>query len=134
VSRSWLFAPPTVRVNNGESLEDITDVGDRNRAKAALGESEQRFQLIVDSIPGLVCTMSPSGEVQLLNRQVLEYFDKTTEELKAWATSDAVHPDDLPRVLTTFAKSIETGQPYDIEHRCRRADGIYRWFQVPRFP
>lgn len=111
-----------------------TDMGDRNRATATVGKGDQLFQLIVDSIPGLVCTMSPSGEVQLLNRQVLEYFGKTTEELKAWATSDAVHPDDLPRVLAAFEKSIETGQPYDIEHRCRRADGIYRWFQVRALP
>jgi len=39
--------------------------------------------------------MNAAGEVQLLNRQVLEYFGKTTEELKNWATSDAVHPDDF---------------------------------------
>ena len=26
--------------------------------------------------------------------------------------------------------SIETGDPYDIEHRIRRADGVYRWFHT----
>ena len=31
-------------------------------------------------------------------------------------------------------KSIETGQIYEIEHRCRRADGVYRWFQVRGLP
>src|SRR6266567_4569859 len=97
-------------------------------------ESEERFRLIVDTIPGFVCTLNAAGEIELLNRQVLEYFGRTTEELKNWATSDAVHPDDLPRVLTAFTRSVETGQPYDIEHRCRRADGVYRWFQVRALP
>jgi len=23
-----------------------------------------------------------------------------------------------------------TGEPYDIQHRIRRADGVYRWFHV----
>jgi PAS domain S-box-containing protein len=94
----------------------------------------QPFRLVVDSIPGLVCTMSATGEVQLLSRQVLEYFGKSPEEMKSWATSDAVHPDDLPRVISAWTNSIETGHPYDIEHRCRRGDGIYRWFQVRALP
>ena len=89
----------------------------------------------MNSIPGLVCTMSPAGEVRLLNRpQVREYFGKTPTELKDWALSDAVHPDDLPRVIAAFTHSITTGIPYDIEHRCRRADGVYRWFQVRALP
>jgi PAS domain S-box-containing protein len=78
--------------------------------------------------------MNASGEVQRLNRQLLEYFGKTTEELKNWATSDVVHPDDRARVVAAFASSIETGLPYDIEHRCRRADGVYLWFQVRALP
>ena len=78
--------------------------------------------------------MNAAGEVQLLDRQVLEYFGKTPEEMKNWATSDAVHPDDRPRVIAAFASSIETGLPYDIEHRCRRADGVYLWFQVRALP
>src|SRR6202047_2135786 len=85
-------------------------------------------------MPGLVCTMNAAGEVQRLNRQVLEYFGKTTEELKNWATSDAVHPDDLARVIAAFSRSVETGDTYDIEHRCRRADGVYLWFQVRALP
>ena len=44
--------------------------------------------------------------------------------------TDAVHPDDLPEVIKAYTYSITNGTPYEIEHRCRRADGVYRWFQV----
>jgi formate hydrogenlyase transcriptional activator len=111
-----------------------TDLEERKRAEEALRSSEQRLRLIIDSIPGHVCTLSAAGEVQLLNRQVLEYFGKTTEELKNWATSDAVHPDDLPRVIDAWRRSVETGQPFEDEHRERRADGVYRWFQSRALP
>jgi len=104
------------------------------RSQAALRESEERFRLIVDTIPGFVCTLSAAGEVELLNRQILEYFGKTAEELKNWATGDAVHPDDLPRVVDAWRRSVETGQPYVLELRQRRADGVYRWFQSRALP
>jgi formate hydrogenlyase transcriptional activator len=103
-------------------------------AEAALQQSEERFRLIVDSIPGFVCTLNAEGEVELLNRQLLEYFGKTTKELKDWSTSDVVHPDDLPRVVDAWRLSVETGQIYDIELRQRRADGVYRWFQSRALP
>src|SRR6202140_3573804 len=64
-----------------------------------LAETENNFRQIVNSIPGLVCTLSPAGEVQLLNPPRLEYFGKTSTELKSWALTEAVHPDDLPRVI-----------------------------------
>ncbi len=110
------------------------EIAERRRAEEALLESELNSRLILHSIPGLVCTMSPAGEVDRFNPQILEYFGKTRVELKGWATGDAVHPDDLPRVVAAFTHSITTGTPYDIEHRCRRADGVYRWFQVRALP
>jgi PAS domain S-box-containing protein len=106
-----------------------TDLEERKRAEQALRSNEQSLRLIVDSIPGLVCTLNAAGEVELLNRQVLEYFGKTAEELRNWANGDAVHPDDLPRVIDAWRHSVETGQPYVLEFRQRRADGAYRWFQ-----
>jgi PAS domain S-box-containing protein len=110
------------------------DVEDRKRGEEALHASELSWRQIVDNIPGLVATTRAMGEIEFLNRQTLEYFGKTGEELKNWALIDAVHPDDLPRVIEARKKSIETGQIYEIEHRCRRADGVYRWFQVRGIP
>jgi len=121
-----------------EIIEQITHLAavviERKRNEAALQESEQRFRRIVDTVPGLVCTLSAAGEVELLNRQVLEYFGKTAEELKNWGTSNVVHPEDLPRVIDAWKRSVETGQPYDLELRQRRADGVFRWFQSRAFP
>jgi PAS domain S-box-containing protein len=110
------------------------DIEERKCAEEALRSNEQKLRLIVDTIPGMVCTMNAAGEVQLLNRQVLEYFGKTSEELKNWAAGDAVHPDDLPRVIDLWRRSVETGQPYEYELRQRRADGMYRWFQSRALP
>jgi PAS domain S-box-containing protein len=95
---------------------------------------EHHFRAIVDGLPALVAFTTPDGELELVNRQVLEYFDRTLEELKGWTTSDVVHPDDLPRVIASWKQSMDAGQPYDIEHRIRRADGIYRWFHMRGFP
>jgi PAS domain S-box-containing protein len=91
-------------------------------------ESEQSFRLIVDSIPGFVCTMTPGGEVEFVNQQLLDYTGKTREELRDWRP--LMHPDDRERVMFQWTRSIQTGNAYEIEHRIRRADGVYRWFQV----
>jgi PAS domain S-box-containing protein len=112
----------------------LIDIDARKRAEEALRESEQSSRLIVDGIPGLVAAFTPRGEVEFVNRQVLEYFGRTLEELKRWATSDATHPDDLPRVVELFTQSITSGEPFEFEARARRFDGVYRWLQSRGFP
>jgi PAS domain S-box-containing protein len=135
--RWFLFRANPLRDESGNIVKwygTNLDIEDRKRGEEALRASELSWRQIVDNIPGLIATMGPSGEVEFLNRQTLEYFGKTNEELKNWSLVGAVHPDDLPRVIEVRTKSIETGQIYAVEHRCRRADGVYRWFQVRGLP
>ena len=135
--RWFLFRASPLRDRSGTVVKwygTNTDIDDQKRAEDELRASEHNFRLIVDSIPGLVCTMSAVGEVEFLNRRVLEYFGKTVEELKGWATGDVIHPDDLPRVIATFTNSVAAGQPYGLENRYRRADGSYRWFEFRALP
>jgi PAS domain S-box-containing protein len=135
--RWFLIRANPLRDGTGKILKwygTCTEIEDRKRWEQTLRARELSWKQIVDNIPGLVATTGAMGEVEFLNRQTLQYFGKTTEELKDWALIDAVHPDDLPGVIETRKRSIEAGQIYDVEHRCRRADGIYRWFQVRGLP
>jgi len=121
------------------AVDDALNFDSLQRAEEALRASEQGFRLIVDSIPGLVNTTTAEGEFEFVSQQSLDYFGTTLEELKGqeskgWTTSNIVHPDDFPRMLATWRRSVETGHPYQSEYRIRRADGAYRWFHVRSLP
>ena len=113
----------------------LTDIDERKRAEDALRESERESRLIVDSIPGLVAVFAPGGEVEFVNRQVLEYFGRTLEELKHWET-DRRH---TSRGSSTRHRALHRMRsrpvtPSSSKSRARRFDGVYRWFQSRGFP
>ena len=110
------------------------EVAARRRVEDALHDSERESRLIVDSIPGAVALLSATGYVEVVNRQLLEYFGQTLDELRHWGTNGTVHPDDLPHVAEVFSRSIGSGTPYRIVQRFRRSDGAYRWFENSGFP
>ena len=110
------------------------DIEDRKRREEVLRASELSWRQIIDNIPGLVNASGASGDPTFFNRQELEYFGKTSEELKGWGRIGVIHPEDLPGVIEAWATSIETGQILDIEARFRRADGVYRWFKMRAVP
>lgn len=115
-----------------ELLRD--EVAERRRAEVALAASEHNLRLIVDSIPGLVSLLTPAGEVEVVNRQLVEYCGRTLEELKRWGTSDTVHLEDLPRVAEIFAHSITSGNPYNFEARIRRSMAHIVGFRCAGYP
>jgi len=135
--RWFLFRASPLRDAAGKIVKwygTNTDIDDRKRAEEALRANERNFRLIVDTMPALVCTMTPRGEVELVNRQIHEYFGLTLEQLKNWSMIGAVSEEDLPAVVARWRHSVETGDPYDIEHRIRRSDGMHRWFHVRGLP
>jgi PAS domain S-box-containing protein len=73
--------------------------------------------------------MTAKGELETVNRPVIEYFGRPMEELANWGTSGAIHPEDLPRALELFKRSIAASIPFQFELRLRRFDGEYRWFE-----
>ena len=98
-------------------------------ANEQLKNSEEDSRLIVDNIPGLICLLSATGEVEVVNRQLLDYFGRTLEELKQWRTIDTVHPEDLPHHIEVVLRSTAIGKAYETVQRFKRSDGVYRWFQ-----
>jgi PAS domain S-box-containing protein len=118
--------------SEGAFLEAVTctvDVTQRKRTEQALRASEAKFRAAIDGIAGLVAIMAPSGELESVNSPLTEYFGRNVEELKNWGTSDAVHPEDRPRVLEAYETALVAGTRFHHELRLRRFDGEYRWFE-----
>ena len=105
-----------------------TDIDDQKRSEGKFRESEHEARLTLDSIPGLAL-LSPTGNLNMVSRQALEFFGRTVEELRGWGTNDTIHPEDLPGVIDVFTRALSTGRPYEFSARFRRADGVYRWSQ-----
>jgi len=95
---------------------------------------QAHFRSISDDISSFISLVTPAGELETANRHMLNYFDSTLEELRARGITHSVYPEDLPNVVSAWKRTIATGQPYAVENRRRRSDGVYRWFDSHGFP
>src|SRR5882762_4683583 len=126
-----------LRASDGTLLLRIgatLDIDELTRAQGVLRVSEQSLRLAIDGIAGLVAVLTPNGELEAANRQLLEYFGRSLEELKNWGTNDTVHPEDLSRILELVKRGIASEIPFNFELRVRRFDGEYRWFENRHVP
>lgn len=117
----------------GQAVREPADEA-RKRAEEVQPAHELWTREVADSIPVGIALLTPDGEIEIVNKELCEYFGKTMEELKGWGLGHEVHSEDLPRVLAATTESLVTGQPFDVEQRLRRHDGVYRWFQVRALP
>jgi len=106
--------------------------------QAALAEerrvSEERYRQLADSMAQIVWTASPEGDATYLNARWEEYtgLDPATSLGTSWR--DVMHPDDRQEAIALWQRSLETGEPYEVEYRFRAADGRYRWHLGRAFP
>jgi PAS domain S-box-containing protein len=106
------------------------DIEERQRHAEALQESAQRLRDVIDGIPGFIYTMAPSGEPEFFNRPFLDYLGRTATEMMDWARIGVIHEDDLARSMAVWQRAVKTGEDYSLEFRLRRADGVFRWFEL----
>ena len=85
---------------------------ERKRAEDALAASERDLRLMVYSIPGMVAVFSAAGELQFVNNHTQEYYAATLEELKNWQAGRFTHPEDTPRSVEAFSRSIALGESF----------------------
>ena len=107
---------------------------ENNRAREALTSLEQELRLLVDTIPTLVWTAGPEGDIEYVNKRVLEYLGATLDEIIGNGWVEKVHPDDVAFKTRTWLANLESRTAHEAVCRFRGADGQYRWFAVSGAP
>jgi formate hydrogenlyase transcriptional activator len=93
--------------------------------RKSLGE----LRTIIDTIPALAWSSAPDGSVDFVNRRWQDYTGQSREQSQGAGWETAIHPDDLPGLLSKWAESRDCVA--DIcEARLRRFDGVFRWFSL----
>jgi PAS domain S-box-containing protein len=95
----------------------------RARAEAA----ETRFRSLAEAIPQIVWAVDADGDHEYLSPKWMEYTGQGADMPLSERWRHALHPDDYEECFRRWAAAAETGSPWKIEYRIRRADGSYRW-------
>jgi PAS domain S-box-containing protein len=100
---------------------------ERLRAEEALRASEQRFRMLADAAPAMLWVTKPDGRCSYLSRGWYEFTGQTEADALGFGWLEAVHPTERARARGIFLGANARHAPFEIEHRVRRHDGIYRW-------
>lgn len=96
------------------------------------------FRALAETIPHQVWVGGPDGKLEYINRRYIRYtgLDPATVRKMSPGEIDRhlVHPDDVDRMHEETIAALKEKREFEVEIRCRRADGAYFWHNVHGVP
>jgi len=93
-----------------------------DEAVARVSDIERSVEVVNRSVEGV------GRSVEVVNRGWLDYTGIRLEDARGSGWTRALHPDDRELFVSKGLTARETREPFELELRLRRADGVYRWF------
>jgi two-component system CheB/CheR fusion protein len=115
------------------AIEDITE---HKQAERLLQERETWMRNMANNVPVMIWVAAADKNFTFLNNRWLEFTGRTLLQETGLGWTVDVHPEDLSMVMKAYHDSFSTQEPYTIEYRLKRKDGMYRWVRnaaVPSF-
>src|SRR6476646_1988686 len=114
----------------------LADMTEPRATERALRESEERFRRIANSAPVLMWVTRLDRVRDFVNPAYAEFVGLPLEEARVYDWRQAIHPDDVERLVAESLAGEASLQRFTLEARYRRHDGEYRWLRSvssPRF-
>lgn len=109
------------------ALEMADEHASRLRAETALAANERQLRALIENAPDCILILDPDGTVRYVSPSVERLHGYTLDELRNKSALHLVHPDDLPMVTETIARSMDNpGELVSLRIRVRNKDGAWR--------
>ncbi|AWN23231.1 histidine kinase [Deinococcus irradiatisoli] len=110
-----------------EWVFSVSDIHDRLQAERRAIHNEERYRGVLESMPQMVWLTDARGEPTYFNRRWHDYVGPGPAEGGFLA---AVHPDDRAEFSRRWARALDTGERFELEHRLLGAEGSYHTFMT----
>jgi PAS domain S-box-containing protein len=129
----WFEAYVSPRITEADQTSGSVGIGldvtERVQAELDLRRSEEHYRFTVELNPQIPWVADPRGNITDFSARWLTLTGLSREEALGSGWTNVAHPEDMPEMQRVWRQSLETGTPYDFEHRVRLADGSYRWMR-----
>lgn len=121
-----------------ELTEEVADrlwlAIERAAAEAEVRESEARFRSIADSAPVLIWVTRADRRRAFVNQAYVAFHGGSYQDALNADWREALHPDEVDRVLAESVAGEASREPFTLEARYRRKDGAWRWLRSYSHP
>lgn len=90
-------------------------------------DGEEQFRLLADNAPVMIWRSDTSKACDFFNRPWLEFTGRSMEQELGFGWAEGVHPDDHDRCMARYTQAFDVREPFGMDYRLRRHDGVYRW-------
>jgi len=98
-----------------------------------LGESENRYRQLANTLPVLICIVNDRNMVLLANDSLSHHFQFPLLLFDRKTLNNFIHPDDIEGILEGWSKAKSKKSVFSGETRIRK-DATYSWYLVSIIP
>lgn len=131
VPRQWSAADLKLIRDIGERMWDALE---RARSETARRASETTFRTLGEAVPDFLWMSDASGGPIYQNPAWHKYTGLTSDDLARDGWQQLCHPDDRPALMEVWEQALRWKKSFEVEFRCRRRDGVHRWFHTRAVP
>ena len=112
----------------------IMDITQRKRTEEALRETEEDRRCIVELSPQIPWTLDADGNLIDISSRWAQLTGMSCEQARNLGWLEALHPEEMAPTMKALKEALSTGQPIDIVHRVKTANGKWKWLRARGMP